>query len=89
MNDSGSGSVFTNGMKAPAYLLLFACLLPGCATRSTAPNPEAGAKIGAAVTAPLEDLNLVRTKTRRYCSRPERLPTGIRPTQPAGATRRK
>lgn len=49
-------------MKTPAYLLLFTCLLSGCATRSTAPDPATGSKIGAAVTAPLEDLNLVRTK---------------------------
>lgn len=47
-------------------LLLSTCLVAllasSCATRSTAPTDSTSSKIGAAVTAPLEDLNLVRTK---------------------------
>jgi hypothetical protein len=49
-------------MKTSAYLVIFTFVISGCATRSTAPNAAPGAKIGEAVTAPLEDLNLIRTK---------------------------
>lgn len=45
-----------------ACLVLLVVTMSGCATRSTAPDPDAGSRIGAAVTAPLEDLNLIRTR---------------------------
>lgn len=49
-------------MKVTALTALFIFILSGCATRSTAPDKNAGSKIGDAVTAPLQDLNLIRTK---------------------------
>jgi hypothetical protein len=49
-------------MKIPVLLAVFAFMLFGCATRSTVPDTDAGSKIGDAVTAPLQDLNLIRTK---------------------------
>ena len=52
-------------MKIPALLAVFAFMLSGCATRSTVPDTDAGSKIGDAVTAPLQDLNLIRTKIPR------------------------
>ena len=49
-------------MKTPAYLAILIFIMTGCATRSTAPNQNTSSKVGNAVTAPLEDLNLIRTK---------------------------
>ena len=49
-------------MKITALTVFFILILFGCATRSTVPDKDAGSKIGDAVTAPLQDLNLVRTK---------------------------
>ena len=49
-------------MKKSVYLVISVCILSGCASKSTAPNSDRTSKIGGAVTAPLEDLNLIRTK---------------------------
>ena len=49
-------------MKTPPYLLISAFILSGCASKSTAPSPDRTTKISRAVTAPLEDLNLIRTR---------------------------
>jgi len=49
-------------MKKSVYLIISVFILSGCASKSTAPNPDRTTKIGGAVIAPLEDLNLVRTK---------------------------
>lgn len=49
-------------MKFLVYLLILALAPIGCAVRSTAPVEDSGTKFGAAVTAPLEDLNLIRVK---------------------------
>jgi len=49
-------------MKITVLPVLFIFILFGCATRSTVPETDAGSKIGDAVTAPLQDLNLIRTK---------------------------
>ena len=52
-------------MKIQAYLVIFIFILAGCSTRSTVPSTNTGSRIGEAVTAPLEDLNLIRTKIPR------------------------
>jgi len=49
-------------MKLRLYLLLIALASTGCAVRTTAPAEDSGTKFGAAVTAPLEDLNLIRIR---------------------------
>ncbi len=49
-------------MKFVLFLLVLALTPIGCAVRSTAPEKDSGTKFGAAVTAPLEDLNLIRVK---------------------------
>jgi len=49
-------------LKIPIYLVIFALAPIGCAIKGTAPDEDRSTKFGAAVTAPLEDLNLIRTK---------------------------
>lgn len=49
-------------MKLRVYLLVSVLFASGCAVRTTAPEQDSGTKFGAAVTAPLEDLNLIRIK---------------------------
>ena len=49
-------------MKIPTWTVIVSLILSGCATKSTAPNTDTSARIGEAVTAPLADLNLIRTK---------------------------
>lgn len=49
-------------MQIRTRLVILVSALSGCAIKSTAPDPDTTAKIGGAVTAPLEDLNLIRTK---------------------------
>lgn len=50
----------TPGLRALA--LVMSVVLSACAVRGTAPNTETSTRIGEAVTAPLADLNLLRTK---------------------------
>ena len=61
-NANTRSPLLINSMKILALLAFFTLILSGCATKSTTPATDAGSKVGDAVTAPLQDLNLIRTK---------------------------
>lgn len=49
-------------MKTASSSIVLSMLLSACAMQSTAPKAETSARVGQAITAPLVDLNLLRTK---------------------------
>lgn len=49
-------------MKTASSSIVLSILLTACAVQNTAPKTETSARVGEAVSAPLADLNLLRTK---------------------------